>query len=161
MSGKLTVRTLDVLDVSGGDEGIDIVARARSFLHSQVRSMAGALKLVGQGKWLPEDMKAALEATDRRACAPVAPAHGLTFMSVDYPEEMLAEPRETSLRKNRRPAGAYKSQQVVDVVSPHALIDLMHCLADQTKFNHTSGILDKARIGCAAACGQFGLVARH
>ena len=89
------VRTLDVLDVSGGDDGIDIVARARSFLHSQVRSMAGALKLVGQGKWQPEDIKAALEAADRRACAPVAPAHGLTFMSVDYPEEMLTEPQET------------------------------------------------------------------
>ena len=54
--------------------------------------MAGALKLVGQGKWQPEDIKAALEAADRRACAPVAPAHGLTFMSVDYPEEMLTEP---------------------------------------------------------------------
>ena len=90
------VRTLDVLDVSGGDNGIDIVARARSFLHSQVRSMAGALKLVGQGKWQPEAMKAALEAADRRACAPVAPAHGLTFMSVDYPEEMLAAPAQHS-----------------------------------------------------------------
>lgn len=88
------LRTLDVLDVSASDAGIDIVARARSFLHSQVRSMAGALKLVGQGKWQPEDMKAALEAADRRACAPVAPAHGLTFMSVDYPDDMLVEPKK-------------------------------------------------------------------
>ena len=101
MSGNLALRTLDVLDVSGGDEGIDIVARARSFLHSQVRSMAGALKLVGQGKWQPEDMKAALEAADRKACAPVAPAHGLTFMSVDYPDEMLVEPETGSENKSQ------------------------------------------------------------
>ena len=94
------LRTLDVLNVSGGDEGIEIVARARSFLHSQVRSMAGALKLVGQGKWQPEDMKTALEAADRKACAPVAPAHGLTFMSVDYPDEMLVEP-EKMASKNK------------------------------------------------------------
>ncbi|CAI8298164.1 MAG: tRNA pseudouridine(38-40) synthase TruA [Rhizobiales bacterium TMED143] len=86
------IRTLDALDVSAGDAGIDITARARSFLHSQVRSMAGALKLVGQGKWQPEDLRHALEAADRRACAPVAPAHGLTFMAVDYPDEMLVSP---------------------------------------------------------------------
>ena len=46
--------------------------------------MVGSLKLVGEGKWLADNLSAALEAKDRAACAPVAPAHGLYFMSVDY-----------------------------------------------------------------------------
>jgi tRNA pseudouridine38-40 synthase len=46
--------------------------------------MAGSLKMVGEGKWHPEDMRRALEACDRAACGPVAPACGLYFMKVDY-----------------------------------------------------------------------------
>jgi tRNA pseudouridine38-40 synthase len=57
---------------------------ARSFLHRQVRSMVGSLAQVGLGRWSPSDFMAALEARDRAACGPVAPAHGLCLMSVDY-----------------------------------------------------------------------------
>jgi tRNA pseudouridine38-40 synthase len=46
--------------------------------------MAGSLKLVGEGKWAPDGMRAALEARNRAACGPVAPACGLYFMKVDY-----------------------------------------------------------------------------
>ena len=42
-----------VLDVSRQGEEIHIRARARSFLHHQVRNMAGTLKLVGLGSWRP------------------------------------------------------------------------------------------------------------
>ncbi len=44
-------KTLDRLDVSREGEMIVVRAKARSFLHSQVRSMVGSLKLVGEGKW--------------------------------------------------------------------------------------------------------------
>jgi tRNA pseudouridine38-40 synthase len=57
---------------------------ARSFLHRQVRSMAGSLVEVGVGRWASSDLKAALEARDRRACGPVAPADGLYLTEVDY-----------------------------------------------------------------------------
>lgn len=77
-------RSLDRLDVVAEDGEIRIRAVARSFLHNQVRSMVGSLKLVGEGKWSADNLSAALEAKDRAACAPVAPAHGLYFMSVDY-----------------------------------------------------------------------------
>jgi tRNA pseudouridine38-40 synthase len=60
-------------------------ASARSFLHHQVRSMVGSLKLVGEGKWRPHSMAAALNARDRSACGPVAPPEGLTLIKVDYP----------------------------------------------------------------------------
>ncbi|MGL1701438.1 hypothetical protein ACSTH3_00150, partial [Vibrio parahaemolyticus] len=56
----------------------------RSFLHSQVRSLVGSLKLVGEGRWTREDLRGALEARDRTACGPVAPASGLYLMRVDY-----------------------------------------------------------------------------
>jgi tRNA pseudouridine38-40 synthase len=80
------VRTLDRLDVA--HEGAEIVIRAsaRSFLHNQVRSMVGTLKLVGEGKWQPNDVAEALAARDRTRCGTVAPACGLYLERVDYPE---------------------------------------------------------------------------
>ncbi len=86
------VKTLSHLHVEqSGDEFI-ITASARSFLHNQVRSLAGALKHVGEGKWAPQEAQAALLARDRAQCPPVAPACGLTFMQVDYPAAILAAP---------------------------------------------------------------------
>ncbi|MCA1369216.1 tRNA pseudouridine(38-40) synthase TruA [Bradyrhizobium sp. BRP14] len=78
------VRTLDRLDVTRSGELIEIRATAQSFLHNQIRSFAGSLKLVGEGKWTPDDLQAALEARDRKACGPVAPPEGLYFLQVDY-----------------------------------------------------------------------------
>ncbi len=78
------LRTLDRLDVTRAGELIEIRATAQSFLHNQIRSFAGSLKLVGEGKWTPDDLQEALEARDRKACGPVAPPDGLYFMRVDY-----------------------------------------------------------------------------
>ena len=80
------VKTLDRLAVSREGEAVVIRAAARSFLHHQVRSMAGSLKLVGEGRWLPHRLGRILEARDRAACGPVAPAGGLYLMGVDYPD---------------------------------------------------------------------------
>jgi tRNA pseudouridine38-40 synthase len=81
---KSPVKTLDQLDVHRIKDDIHVVAAARSFLHTQVRSMVGALALVGEGKWTAADLSAALEKRDRAACAPVAPPDGLYLTSVDY-----------------------------------------------------------------------------
>lgn len=78
------LRTIDAFNVTRAGEEIRIEVSARSFLHNQVRSMAGSLKLVGEGKWTPENVRAALEAKDRKACGPVAPASGLYLARVDY-----------------------------------------------------------------------------
>ncbi|WP_075291011.1 tRNA pseudouridine(38-40) synthase TruA [Pararhizobium arenae] len=78
------VRTIDRLDVTRDGELIEIRATAQSFLHNQIRSFAGTLKLAGEGKWTPDDVRVALEARDRKACGPVAPPDGLYFMQVDY-----------------------------------------------------------------------------
>jgi tRNA pseudouridine38-40 synthase len=82
------VRTLDRLDVTRNGELIEIRASAQSFLHNQIRSFAGTLKLAGEGKMTPADVRAALDARDRAACGPVAPPDGLYFMKVDYPGDL-------------------------------------------------------------------------
>jgi len=81
---KSPIKTLDRLEVTSVGEEVQITASARSFLHSQVRSMVGSLKLVGEGKWSVEDLGAALKGCERSACGPVAPARGLYLMQVDY-----------------------------------------------------------------------------
>ena len=80
-------RTLDVLTISRQGEFVHVDAASRAFLHNQVRSMVGCLKLVGEGHWRPERMREALDARDRKACGLVAPAHGLCLTRVDYPPD--------------------------------------------------------------------------
>jgi tRNA pseudouridine38-40 synthase len=80
------LRTLDRLDVAREGEQVVIRTDARSFLHNQVRSMAGSLVEVGLGRWSADDLAEALARADRRACGLVAPPEGLTLVKVDYPE---------------------------------------------------------------------------
>jgi tRNA pseudouridine38-40 synthase len=81
---KSPVKTLDELTARRDGETVLIEASARSFLHNQVRSIAGSLKLVGEGRWQAADLAAALAARDRAACGPVAPPGGLYLVRVDY-----------------------------------------------------------------------------
>ena len=84
------VRTLDELTVTQHPypDGTEyrFFVRARSFLHNQVRSFVGTLERVGAGSWTPDDVSDALNATDRAACGPVCPPHGLYLADVTYPE---------------------------------------------------------------------------
>jgi len=91
------VRTLDRLDVTRTGDMIEIRATAQSFLHNQIRSFAGTLKMAGEGAMTPDDVRVALEARDRKACGPVAPPEGLYFMQVDYPD--VIPPRQPQTGK--------------------------------------------------------------
>ncbi|KIZ41501.1 MULTISPECIES: tRNA pseudouridine(38-40) synthase TruA [Rhodopseudomonas] len=81
---KSPEKTLDQLDVVRDGDNVSIVTSARSFLHSQVRSMVGSLVWVGEGRWRAEDLAAALAARRRSACGLVAPPEGLYLVRVDY-----------------------------------------------------------------------------
>ena len=78
------VKTLAQLTVVRSGEQIEIAARARSFLHHQVRNMVGTLKLIGEGRWPVAQIEAVLAARDRAAAGPTAPACGLILIRVDY-----------------------------------------------------------------------------
>jgi tRNA pseudouridine38-40 synthase len=88
---KSPIRTLDALDVTRDGEEIRIEARARSFLHHQVRNIAGTLKLVGLGQWRPDDVATALAARNRRAGGPTAPAEGLYLVEIRYDRDKSAQ----------------------------------------------------------------------
>ena len=81
---KSPMKTLDVAEVRREGEHVLLEFASRSFLHRQVRSMTGSLAEVGNGRWSAADLEAALEARDRKACGPVAPAEGLYLTGVEY-----------------------------------------------------------------------------
>jgi tRNA pseudouridine38-40 synthase len=82
------VKTLDRLDISRDGNIVIIHAAARSFLHHQVRSMVGALVLVGEKRWTPSDVAEALEARDRQRLRLNAPPDGLWFMEARYDDRV-------------------------------------------------------------------------
>jgi tRNA pseudouridine38-40 synthase len=84
------VKTLDRLEVVREGDLVQVFAAARSFLHHQVRNLVGTLKLVGEGRWTPADVAAALAARDRSAAGPTAPPEGLTLTAVRYPVDPFA-----------------------------------------------------------------------
>lgn len=82
---KSPMKTLDKLDVRRvSTNEIEVLASSRSFLHNQVRSMVGSLKLIGDGKWQITDLENARDAVDRKACGPVAPSCGLYLVNAEY-----------------------------------------------------------------------------
>ena len=81
---KSPVKTLDAISVSRWGNEIEIAVSARSFMHRQVRSIAGSLKNVGDGKWPISKIEKILKAQDRAACGTVAPACGLYLTQIDY-----------------------------------------------------------------------------
>lgn len=81
---KSPIRTIDAISVTRVGPEVHLQVAARAFLHNQIRSFAGTLKLVGEGKWGAGDVRSALDAKNRKACGPVAPPQGLYFMQVDY-----------------------------------------------------------------------------
>ena len=81
---KSPLKTLDRLDITAEGDEIVFTVEARSFLHHQVRNMVGTLKLVGSGQLQPEDVKTILDAKDRSAAGPTAPACGLYLNKVVY-----------------------------------------------------------------------------
>lgn len=93
---KSPMKTLDVARVWREGEEVRLEFASRSFLHRQVRSMAGTLAEVGVGRWSRDDLVAALEARDRRACGPVAPADGLYFTGVGYAKDAPDTPDQTA-----------------------------------------------------------------
>lgn len=91
--GKSTVREVMSCGVSrveeAGEELVAVDVVGSAFLHSMVRTITGTLVEVGRGHRDPSWVSGVLAACDRRAAGPCAPANGLTFAGVSYPEGLL------------------------------------------------------------------------
>lgn len=91
--GRSTCRRLSAVSVvrarEAGEELVAIDVRGNAFLHNMVRVIAGTLVEVGRGHRDASWVARALAAHDRSAAGPTAPAHGLTFEWVGYPEAAL------------------------------------------------------------------------
>ena len=79
-----TVRTVYFLHVEKQDDIISIRVQGSGFLYNMVRILAGTLIQVGLGEIKPEDIPGILEAKNRSAAGPTAPAHGLTMIGIEF-----------------------------------------------------------------------------
>jgi tRNA pseudouridine38-40 synthase len=84
---KSPMRNLQSLNIRRQGQLILLDLQANAFLHHMVRNIVGVLIEVGRGSRRPDWVKEVLRARDRKAAAATAPAHGLYFVGVDYPEE--------------------------------------------------------------------------
>jgi len=85
--GATTIRDLQRLDVREVGDEVVVDVTADAFCHSMVRSLVGALIAVGQHRGDPDAPAALLAAGRRTADIHVAPAHGLTLVTVAYPPD--------------------------------------------------------------------------
>ncbi len=92
-----TVRTIYSLDVLKEGEMITIRISGSGFLYNMVRIIAGTLMKVGMGVYPPEHVEEILEARNRQAAGPTAPARGLTLISMEYEKEL----RKTIVGENK------------------------------------------------------------
>lgn len=84
-----TVRTIYDIKIDKKDDYITIRISGNGFLFNMVRIIVGTLVKIGRGTWEPEIMHSILEARDRQAAGPTAPANGLTLLSYEFEEEAL------------------------------------------------------------------------
>ena len=61
--------------------------RGSGFLYNMVRNFVGTLLEVGRGNIAADSIPTILEARDRRAAGPTAPAVGLFLVNVEYPDQ--------------------------------------------------------------------------
>lgn len=77
-------------EVAFGEDILTFTIEGNAFLHSMVRTIVGTLVEIGMHRREPEWMREVIDACDRTAAGPTAPACGLTFMGVDYdPAELV------------------------------------------------------------------------
>ena len=81
---ETTVRRIDSLEVREENREIVIRVTGGGFLYNMVRIIAGTLMEIGRGHIPPQEMKRILEARDRQAAGPTAPACGLTLVKIEY-----------------------------------------------------------------------------
>jgi tRNA pseudouridine38-40 synthase len=101
-----TIRTVESFDVRRDAGEIVCTIQADAFCHSMVRSLVGALIMVGEGRRRPHWPAELLGLTERSNEVTVAPALGLTLVEVGYPPEDQLAARLAVTRARRALADA-------------------------------------------------------
>ena len=78
------VRTIYSSSWTREDEELIYTVRGSGFLHHMVRNLVGTFLLMGKGTVTLEDLYRILEARERTAAGPTAPARGLYLVGVEY-----------------------------------------------------------------------------
>lgn len=81
---KTTVRTVTGIEIYRDGDIVTIRVKGKGFLYNMVRIIAGTLIEIGNEMYPPEKMKEILEACDRSAAGPTAPACGLTLKEIRF-----------------------------------------------------------------------------
>jgi len=79
-----TIRTIFSCNVISEDKWIYVDVEGDGFLYNMVRNIVGTLVEVGIGRWKPEKITEIIEARNRQAAGPIAPAAGLCLMWIKY-----------------------------------------------------------------------------
>ncbi|WIK64607.1 tRNA pseudouridine(38-40) synthase TruA [Gleimia hominis] len=105
--GATTIRTLKTLAVERNAAGeVEVQVSADAFCHSMVRSLVGALVEIGRGRRDTTWARTLVREPARTHGVPIAPAHGLTLVGVDYPPPALwAEQQRKTRRVRTSPCG--------------------------------------------------------
>jgi tRNA pseudouridine38-40 synthase len=87
--GTSNIRTTNVRKIfssSWSREGEELIytVRGSGFLHHMVRNLVGTFLLMGKGTVRLEDLRRILDARERTAAGPTAPASGLYLVEVEY-----------------------------------------------------------------------------
>ena len=80
------VRTITSLDILKEGHLITIRIRGNGFLYNMVRIIAGTLIKIGMHEMPETCIPSMLEAKNREAAGPTAPAQGLMLVGIEYPE---------------------------------------------------------------------------
>ena len=99
--GATTVRELQRYDWEQRGELLIAHVSADAFCWSMVRSLVGAVLAVGEGRRTPGWVAALLDETERSSSVTVAPAHGLSLIAVDYPDDADLAARNAETREMR------------------------------------------------------------
>lgn len=114
--GATTVRELQrfewvvsPVEGPGADTGarfLTAYVSADAFCWSMVRSLVGAVLAVGEGRRTPDWVAGLLDERERSSAVTVAPAHGLSLIGVDYPNEADLAARNAQTRELRTVPGS-------------------------------------------------------
>jgi len=100
--GASTIRTLRRLEWQRDQDGVAVATVvADAFCHNMVRSLAGALLAVGEGRRPPGWPAAVLAAAVRDPAVRVLPPHGLCLEEVGYPPPADLAARAAATRRLR------------------------------------------------------------